>query len=83
MDDHDDVLEIEVDDTAFDEMQDMTSEDEYAKQEQRTKDIDRLKSMTTELLKLVHRNENALLFTEAKNSVHTLILFCNHIEDES
>ena len=83
MDDHDDVLEIEVDDTAFDEMQDMTCEDEYKKQEQRKKDVARLTSVTTELLNLVHRHEDAELFTEAKNAVHTLLLFANHLENES
>ena len=82
MDDHDDVLEIEVDDTAFDEMQDMTCEDEYKKQEQRKKDVARLTSVTTELLNLVHRHEDVELFTEAKNAVHTLLLFANHLEND-
>ena len=70
-------------DKAYDEMKDMTSEDEYLKQEQRKKDVARLTSVTTELLNLVHRNEDTLLFTDAKNAVSVLLLFANNLEDEN
>jgi len=72
---------IEINESDCDITLDRQRDEECVEQvEQQRKDGKRLKSITTELLALVHRYEGYPYYSDSKQAVKTLILFADNLE---